>query len=109
MLTAAHCFEGDLKDRRKWEKLSILAGSTLTDIGKSQLKDLFGVQIRKINAVEIHPDWDPSKFYNDFALLMLDRNLIYRNGNHGVRPICMPKWNEQGPGYFSVAESLLQK
>lgn len=95
VLTAAHCFEGDLKDRRKWEKLSILAGSTLTDIGKSQLKDLFGVQIRKINAVEIHPDWDPSKFYNDFALLMLDKNLIYRNGNHGVRPICMPKWNEQ--------------
>ncbi|XP_035213248.1 limulus clotting factor C-like isoform X2 [Stegodyphus dumicola] len=84
LITAAHCVT--------------YAGTTLTIepskfqvyLGKYHRKDSKDdeyVQVRKIQEIHIHPDYDPGLFDADIALLQMDSPVQL---NSRVQPICLP-------------------
>lgn len=90
VLTAAHCFEsGALSKPENWPRLSVLAGSDVTNAGP---EFLHGAQSRNVLTVEMHKNWDPVTFDNDYALLFLDGIFYYSlSPSHPIGPICLPK------------------
>ena len=90
ILSAAHCFNAHpFNQPSSWSKLSILAGS---DITNAHPKKLHGVQARRVISIEVHPGWNSKTYENDFAILLLQSKLDYsRSPANPIGPICMPK------------------
>ncbi|XP_034478126.1 trypsin-1 [Drosophila innubila] len=75
LMTAAHCVR-----RAKPEDLNVQYGSNL--IARN------ATQIAQVNAIHVHPEYDPkNKHFNDIALLQLTESVSF---NDAVQPVHLP-------------------
>ncbi|KAG8192844.1 hypothetical protein JTE90_014624 [Oedothorax gibbosus] len=84
VITAAHCvtYAGTILTIEP-DKFQVYLGK----YHRQDSKDDEYVQVRKIQEIHVHPDYDPGLFDADIALLQLDTPIQL---NSRVQPICLP-------------------
>ena len=58
-------------------------------------REPFAMEGRKLRQVLVHPDFDPSSFENDVALLQMASPVSYQAN---ILPACLPQKGEYKPG-----------
>ncbi|GAB0098484.1 venom protease [Sergentomyia squamirostris] len=89
VLTAAHC-----TDKLKPEDLFIRLGEY--DFG---IRDETRARDFKVSEIREHPDYDPTTYESDIAIVKLKRPTLF---NTYIWPICMPPIGETWEGYSAV-------
>ncbi|XP_061575933.1 mannan-binding lectin serine protease 1 [Cololabis saira] len=90
VLTAAHVLRSL---RRDSSVVPVAPEHVQVFLGLLSIKDQQGSTSRTVNRILLHPDFQPSNYNNDVALLRLEEPLDF---SPLVRPVCLPPPHRQG-------------
>uniref|UniRef100_A0A646QE05 Limulus clotting factor C n=1 Tax=Hemiscolopendra marginata TaxID=943146 RepID=A0A646QE05_9MYRI len=84
VVTAAHCVTYEASTQQiPADELQLYFGKYYRD----NKKDDDGVEVRKVEQIHVHPDYESSSFESDIALLRLNSPVILSSR---VQPVCLP-------------------
>ncbi|XP_015806379.2 mannan-binding lectin serine protease 1 [Nothobranchius furzeri] len=100
VLTAAHVLRSQ---RRDSTVIPVAPEHVKVSVGLQSLRDKPLSTNHSVDQILLHPDFHPTNYNNDIALLRLSQKVVF---NQLVRPVCLPQTGQQADLSFLLPNSL---